>query len=87
MSAWWGTFDRQTAAQDNRQQSRACNCMGPQNGDPVCPCAMPAYREREATKRALQSLTTGHGCICPPTSELTCKGPLCPRRPIGAATC
>ena len=24
-----------------------------------------------------------HGCICPPTSEKTCKGPMCPRRPIG----
>ncbi len=20
--------------------SHACNCMGPQNGDPVCPCQM-----------------------------------------------
>jgi len=26
-----------------------------------------------------------HGCVCPPTSEQTCKGPLCPRRSIGAA--
>jgi hypothetical protein len=25
----------------------------------------------------------GHGCICPPGAEATCKGPLCPRRPIG----
>jgi hypothetical protein len=24
-----------------------------------------------------------HGCVCPPTSEQTCKGPLCPRRSIG----
>lgn len=23
-----------------------------------------------------------YGCICPPTSELTCKNPLCPRRGI-----
>ena len=22
----------------------ACNCIGPQNGEPVCPCRMPAYR-------------------------------------------
>ena len=32
----------------NPSQSRACNCVGPQNGDPVCPCMMPAYRERKA---------------------------------------
>jgi hypothetical protein len=30
----------------------ACNCIGPQNGDPVCPCRMPAYREREMHKRS-----------------------------------
>lgn len=22
------------------------------------------------------------GCICPPGSEMTCQGPLCPRRPL-----
>lgn len=36
-----------------KPQTYACNCIGPQNGDPACPCAMPAYREREAGKRAL----------------------------------
>ncbi|WP_066770021.1 hypothetical protein [Sphingobium sp. CCH11-B1] len=34
--------------------ARACNCVGPQNGDPVCPCAMPAYRERQLGERALE---------------------------------
>lgn len=24
-----------------------------------------------------------HGCICPPTSEKTCQGMLCPRRNFG----
>lgn len=24
--------------------SHACNCMGPQNGDPVCPCQMRSVR-------------------------------------------
>ncbi len=24
------------------------------------------------------------GCICPPGSEKTCQGPLCPRRPVVA---
>lgn len=35
-------------------RTRACNCIGPQNGDPVCPCAMPAYRERQLGERALE---------------------------------
>lgn len=26
------------------------------------------------------------GCICPPGSEATCRGPMCPRRPIGSPT-
>jgi hypothetical protein len=26
-----------------------------------------------------------HGCVCPVGAEATCKGPLCPRRPIGDA--
>lgn len=34
----------------------ACNCVGPQNGDPVCPCMMGAHRERELGKRALEIL-------------------------------
>ncbi|WP_192246167.1 hypothetical protein [Mesorhizobium silamurunense] len=33
---------------------RACNCIGPQNGDPVCPCKMPAYNREKAGERALQ---------------------------------
>ena len=38
------------------QEARACNCIGPQNGNPVCPCMMPAHREREAGKMALEIL-------------------------------
>jgi len=38
----------------NTSPSRACNCIGPQNGDPVCPCLMPAHRERERGKQALE---------------------------------
>lgn len=26
--------------QDFKGESRACNCVGPQNGQPLCPCAM-----------------------------------------------
>ena len=35
---------------------RSCGCVGPQNGDPVCPCRMPAYREQQAGARALDLL-------------------------------
>ena len=40
----------------NNRPARACNCVGPQNGDPVCPCAMPGYRERQLGERALDLL-------------------------------
>ncbi len=26
---------------------RECFCVGPQNGDPVCPCQMPDYRRQK----------------------------------------
>lgn len=26
--------------QSSGSEMRACNCIGPQNGQPVCPCAM-----------------------------------------------
>jgi len=26
------------------QTTRACHCVGPQDGNPVCPCRMPALR-------------------------------------------
>lgn len=46
--------------------TRACNCIGPQNGDPVCPCAMPAYHERELGKKALEILRGGSGPVASP---------------------
>lgn len=33
-------------------EARACFCVGPQNGDPVCPCQMPAYLQRQAERQA-----------------------------------
>jgi hypothetical protein len=39
-----------------RQTVRACNCIGPQNGEPRCPCMMGAYREQQAGKSALEFL-------------------------------
>lgn len=34
MRAWIGKPD------DRKQQVRPCFCVGPQNGQPACPCAM-----------------------------------------------
>ena len=36
--------------------TRACNCVGPRNGDPVCPCMMPEHNRRKAADRALDVL-------------------------------
>jgi hypothetical protein len=32
---------------------------------------------------SVQRPNSPHGCICPPTSEQTCEGPLCPRKRTG----
>ena len=42
------------------------------NPDPFRPGAVPIPMG--------QPTSPPHGCICPPTSEQTCEGPLCPRR-------
>lgn len=42
-------------------------------------------RDRE-TSRTFVGKVAAHGCICPPGAEATCKGALCPRRPIGPAS-
>jgi hypothetical protein len=53
------------------------------------------FRRRQAERRfaallrpkfAETSAPAPHGCICPPGSEKTCQGLLCPRRAIGSAT-
>lgn len=73
----------------------ACFCVGPQNGNPVCPCRMRNMKRRNGRwveehdfgpvsppppDFMLPSLTIG--CVCPPTSEQTCQNPTCPRKPI-----
>lgn len=55
-----------------------CACMGPQNGEPLCPCQMRAARDYLPGKIEF----TPHGCICPVGAEKTCAGWNCPRRPI-----
>lgn len=32
------------------------------------------------------NINTPVGCVCPPTSELTCQSPVCPRRGVTTST-
>lgn len=34
------------------------------------------------SSREIALSAKSHGCICPPGSEKTCQGPLCPRRAV-----
>ena len=78
----------------------ACNCIGPQAGQPLCPCMMRSVAVKNGRwvepKRDLGPVVEpsvtwppasigARGCVCPPGSEKTCRGPLCPRQPIGSA--
>lgn len=74
----------------------ACNCIGPQNGEPYCPCKMRGVERRggrwveperdlgpiEPEAPGIWPSPSPIGCICPPTSEQTCQRPTCPRRGI-----
>ena len=68
-----------------------CNCIGPQNGQPLCPCRMRGVKVENG--RYVQHIDHGpvrpqvgsvkpvqQGCICPPGAEATCRGQMCPRR-------
>lgn len=72
--------------------SHSCACMGPQNGEPLCPCQMRGMIQRDGKWIRPEQVIgdvipqvpaprTTHGCICPAGAEKTCAGPLCPRRP------
>lgn len=37
-------------------EMRACNCIGPQNGAPACPCMMPEHNRRAMADMALDLL-------------------------------
>lgn len=96
MAEGWGG----SASDDYVRQtgSHACNCVGPQNGQPRCPCLMAGLVQRDGRwiepERDLGPVNTPgigrvsiapQGCICPPTSEQTCQSATCPRKRIGAA--
>lgn len=72
--------------------ARACNCIGPQNGEPLCPCAMRGVVKRNdrwirvehdlgpVVGHGTPLAPTNHGCICPAGAEKTCRGAMCPRK-------
>lgn len=82
--------------------SHACGCIGPQNGEPKCPCMMRNVVQRDGhwiererdlgpVRPSVPDLAKAFrtqitGCICPPGSEMTCQGPTCPRKALSAAT-
>lgn len=37
-------------------EMRACNCVGPRYGEPVCPCMMEGYRRRALGEAALKKI-------------------------------
>jgi hypothetical protein len=59
-----------------------CFCLGPQNGEPLCPCQMRAAREHPGVAQPMYTIQAPHGCVCPPGAERTCQGPGCPRQPL-----
>jgi hypothetical protein len=62
-----------------------CACLGPQNGEPLCPCQMRAAR-RHDVGRVVFNPAPPRGCICPPGAEKTCRGAGCPRQPFNMAS-
>lgn len=56
--------------------------MGPQNGEPECPCKMRERRERQPDYlKPILSDATPRGCVCPIGAEAICRGLACPRNP------
>lgn len=40
------------------------------------------FKHADKGFEAARSIQPSQGCVCPPGAEKTCRGPLCPRRPI-----
>lgn len=47
--------------------------------------ALIAHYAAEGVRVEFMASAKALGCICPPGSEKTCQGPLCPRRPVQPA--
>lgn len=56
----------------------ARNYASSMGGASICPRCDAGLPPLPPTPMMMQA----HGCICPPGSEKTCQGPLCPRRPV-----
>jgi hypothetical protein len=41
---WSSWYAWMTKADTGQTETRACNCVGPRPGQPVCPCRMPALK-------------------------------------------
>lgn len=62
-----------------------CCCMGPQRGEPLCPCQMRAARQHFHILDPLPPPSfpaLPRGCVCPAGAEATCQGFACPRKPL-----
>jgi hypothetical protein len=46
--------------QPQATEMHTCGCVGPQNGDPVCPCRMPEYNRRKMADMALELFMGKH---------------------------
>lgn len=71
---------------DRMDMAGACACMGPQNGEPECPCKMRRRRAEQAAREPNPFLPQrapiqAAGCVCPVGAEATCRGLGCPRNP------
>lgn len=59
--------------------------------NPVGPCQIPCgdlacnYGCARARQYGWTQGPVLHGCVCPAGAEKTCRGPLCPRKPIDSA--
>jgi len=64
--------------------SGPCACLGPRNGEPLCPCKMRARRANNHRVYPAPYIPQPvmRGCVCPPGAEATCQGFACPRKPL-----
>lgn len=56
-SSWWNGLILRKDDPVMLHACNACNCIGPQNGAPACPCMMPEHNRRKMADLALEILT------------------------------
>lgn len=55
---YYDSYAQGTAVKSG-ERMRACNCIGPQNGAPACPCMMPEHNRRKMADMALEIFMRG----------------------------